>query len=150
MRILLLLFLTLTFAGELEVEGDLTVTGDIDSPTIDALSGMKPDRIYRYIQPDNGTYFTFIVPEGKLWRIELWGGVRPTYDEIRLAINGATIGLHFWQGPQSNFLPITLIGGDVIASNVGDDKLFTRGGLTIYEYSTSGSGSEQGMDYIEP
>ncbi len=38
MRILLL-FLTLTFAGELEVDGNLNVTGNIDSPTIDALRG---------------------------------------------------------------------------------------------------------------
>ena len=40
--------ITTLFAGELEVEGNLTVTGDIDSPTIDALSGMKPERIYSF------------------------------------------------------------------------------------------------------
>ena len=40
--------------------------------------------------------------------------------------------------------------GDVISSDVGDANLFTRGGLTIYEYSVSSTGTEQGMDYIEP
>ena len=46
MRIIIILSLvTGLFAGELEVEGNLTVTGDIDSPTIDAL---RDDGNYEY------------------------------------------------------------------------------------------------------
>ena len=41
--IVLLLFTTLIFAGELEVDGDLTVLGNINAP---GLGGMKPERIY--------------------------------------------------------------------------------------------------------
>ena len=44
----LIIALSLVMAGELEVQGNLNVTGDINSPTIDALSGMKPERIYKY------------------------------------------------------------------------------------------------------
>ena len=58
MRILLL-FLTLTFAGELEVDGNLTVTGDINSPTIDALGGMKPERIYTYLRVHNARFLFY-------------------------------------------------------------------------------------------
>ena len=45
-KICLFVCVACLFATELEVEGNLTVTGDINSPTIDALGGMKPDRIY--------------------------------------------------------------------------------------------------------
>ena len=39
MRILtIILCISFIFSGELEVEGNLNVTGNIDSPTIDALS----------------------------------------------------------------------------------------------------------------
>ena len=44
-KIIILSLLTGLFAGELEVEGNLTVTGDIVSPTIDAL---RDDGNYEY------------------------------------------------------------------------------------------------------
>ena len=147
-------------ATELEVDGNLTVTGDINSPTIDALSGMTPDRIYRLIQPNDGSTFVLTVPENKFWRIELWGGATgynsftaTTKDYCQLAINGATIELSARYGNgwsrTSVYTPITLVAGDVISNNIYNNG-FTEGGLTIYEYSISGSGSEQGMDYIVP
>ena len=64
-KIFTILILSSLFAGELEVEGNLTVTGDIDSPTIDALSGMKPERIYTF-QRDSNQDFSFTVPENKM------------------------------------------------------------------------------------
>ena len=67
-KIFTILILSSLFAGELEVEGDLTVTGDIISPTIDALSGMKPDRIYRYVGVQHETK-GLTVPNNKLWLI---------------------------------------------------------------------------------
>ena len=147
------------FSGELEVEGNLNVTGDINSPTIDALSGMKPERIYRYIAGDDGSSFTLTVPENKLWRIEFWGGanVYSTYwanqhYSVKLAINGVTITLsesHSSQLHPRNYNALTLVGGDVISNNL-ENYSFMQGGLTIYEYSISGSGTDQGMDYIEP
>ena len=158
MRILLLT-LTLVFAGELEVEGDLNVTGNIDSPTIDALEGMKPSRIYRHIQPSDGSTFTFTVPENKMWRIEFWGGAM-SCSQSWIHVNGATVAFSDVIQPpcnscqthtnRSNYTPITLIAGDIISNNIVDPCPFTRGGLTIYEYSISSSGTDQGMDYIEP
>ena len=145
-------------ATELEVDGNLTVTGDINSPTISALSGIKPSRIYRHIQPSDGSTFTLSVPENKMWRIEFWGGAVGC-DQSWVSVNGATVAfadlIHFSSGMggktnRNNFTPITLMGGDVISNNITDPCPFTRGGLTIYEYSVSSSGTDQGMDYIEP
>ena len=59
-KIFTILIFTSLFAGELEVDGNLTVTGDINSPSIDALSGMKADRIYSY--ESNGLW-SFIMTE---------------------------------------------------------------------------------------
>ena len=45
-KIIIPIILSFVFAGELEVDGNLTVTGGIDSPTIDAL---RDDGEYEYI-----------------------------------------------------------------------------------------------------
>ena len=45
-KIFTILILSSLFAGELEVDGNLTVTGGIDSPTIDAL---RDDGDYEYV-----------------------------------------------------------------------------------------------------
>ena len=68
MKYILLIFISFTFAGELEVNGDLKVTGAINSPSIDALSGMKPERIYSYYR-DHNSSFNLTVPENKIWKI---------------------------------------------------------------------------------
>ena len=44
-KIIILIILSFVFTGELEVDGDLIVTGGIDSPTIDAL---RDDGDYEY------------------------------------------------------------------------------------------------------
>ena len=156
----LIIALSLVLAGELEVEGNLNVTGDINSPTIDALSSMKPERVYRYIAGDDGSFFTLTVPDNKLWRIEFWGGANyystfyaTDHFSVKLVINGFTITLsekrHNSTGTRDNYNAITLVGGDTISNNLGNEG-FMQGGLTIYEYPISGSGTDQGMDYVEP
>ena len=158
MKKLLILLIAFTFTQELEVDGDLTVVGSINSPTIDALEGMKASRIYRHIQPSDGSTFILYVPENKMWRIEFWGGAIDC-DESWVAVNGAIVAFsdliefsHPVHGKtnRSNFTPITLMAGDVISNNITDPCPFTRGGLTIYEYSITSSGTSQGMNYVEP
>ena len=142
MKKLLILCLTFTFATELEVDGNLKVTGDIDSPTIDALAGVTPDRIYTYraIAP-----FSFTVPQGKFWKIVPSAGgvgsnagtfvyvvIGDNPDEILVPLNS-----EFWLFENKSFSSSTEIG-------------MYAGLYTIYEYSISGSGTDQGMDYIVP
>ena len=127
-KLFVILSLTFLLAGELEVDGDLTVSGAIQSPTIDALSGMKPERIYAF-QKDTDENFTFTVPEGKMWAVQ----VSPNW---YLRINGA------------DYLfskPAILLPGWTLES-IYSDPIY----LHIYEYPISGSGTEQGMDYIIP
>jgi len=155
MKKFLIILLAFSFTQELEVDGDLTVVGSINSPTIDALEGMKASRIYRHIQPSDGSTFILYVPENKMWRIEFWGGAIDC-DQSWVAVNGAIVGLADLIDPyggntnRSNFTPITLMAGDVISNNITDPCPFTRGGLTIYEYSITSSGTSQGMNYVEP
>ena len=125
----LLLFTTLLFAGELEVDGDLTVLGNVNAP---GLGGMKPERIYNYIRSHDGEPFSFSVPSEKLWII-VNGGSSNTFniDEKQVTLsNTSSFGL----------LPLQTISSPY-------DNSVT---LTIYEYSISGSGTSQGMDYVEP
>ena len=137
-KIIILSLLTGLFAGELEVEGDLKVTGNIDSPTIDALSGMKPDRIYRY-QTD-GDQFSLIVPEGKIWRLNAIS----SNDSFGVQINGFNYYLVNYRGGQ---LDVIVMSGDILSHHSSANYSAL---LNIYEYSISGSGTDQGMDYIEP
>ena len=132
---ILLLTLSLLFTQELEVQGNLKVSGDIDSPTIDALSGMKPERIYRYVNGSDNT-FSFTVPEGKIWYVHIMNG--------RIKSQGWYFG-----GEYSNGYYI-FIQNDIIQSYYQDTSGNNNVGLNIYEYSISGSGTDQGMDYIEP
>ena len=144
-KIIILSFLTGLFAGELEVEGDLTVTGDIVSPTIDALSGMKPDRIYTHIS--NNNYFSFTVPENKVWYVEIALTGMSTISRIR--INGILLDLidgNYRASGNPNFV----LQPSYTLENDDYNGTFGKVVLSIYEYSISGSGTDQGIDYIEP
>ena len=79
----LIIALSLVLAGELEVDGNLNVTGDINSPTIDALVGMKLERIYKYFKETDAS-FSFTVPEGRIWNII--GNIESNY--IKIVVNG--------------------------------------------------------------
>jgi hypothetical protein len=167
MRILLI-FLTLTFATELEVEGSLKVTGGIDAqgqpitnvgnpvnPTdavpmsavggvvsnMMSLSGMSPpERIYFHGHPTGypNTY-EYTVPEGKLWIIILSRGMLEIYD----ANNN---GMSYLESPreEGSSKEFAIFPGYRIWTQ-HNDVVFN-----IYEYSITSSGNSQGMDYVEP
>jgi len=158
MRILLI-FLSLTFAAELEVEGGLTVTGGIDAQgqpitnvgnpvnpqdaiPMSAVSGVvtnamslagmnPPERIYRHNRAIADQSWSFSVPVNKLWIINF-------SENASIYLNGSQCHLE----PNST---VAFFSGDNLSS-------WTNGStyITIYEYSISGSGTDQGMDYVEP
>ena len=144
-KIFTILILSSLFAGELEVEGDLTVTGDIDSPTIDALSGMKPDRIYTHIS--NNDYFSFTVPENKVWYVEI--SLTGMSNMSRIKINNIQLDLidgNYRASGNPNFV----LQPGYNLENVDWQGYYNKVVLNIFEYSISGSGTDQGMDYVEP
>ena len=136
-KIFTILILSSLFAGELEVDGNLTVTGDINSPSIDALSGMKPDRIYKY-EHDGNIPFNFTVPENKFW---MFNAIGPESTEFFL--NNNIVNFHKYSG--SNFT--LAFSGDVLSDDPSEHQPYV---LSIYEYSISSSGTDQGIDYIVP
>ena len=132
----LIIALSLVMAGELEVQGNLNVTGDINSPTIDALSGMKLERIYYFDRSENES-FSFTVPVGKVWSLL----TTSEYNEINISVNGTKVTL-LNGNVQYN---ISLLPGSVISNYTGSPYI-----MNIYEYPISGSGTDQGMEYIVP
>ena len=160
MRYILILFLTLSFTQELQVEGYLKVTGSIDAQgnpitnvgnpiassdavnmgflqtEIAGLAAMKPERFYKKLlnEPDNS--ISLIVPIGKTWKIISAG-------EISALVNGVEIILSEVYGGSNS--TIWIFPNDAITISG-----YGNGCVTIFEYSISGSGSEQGLDYIEP
>ena len=151
MRILtIILYMSFAFSGELEVQGNLNVTGDINSPTIDALSGMNPDRIYRYA----GIQFEtkgLAVPEGKFWYIASsipQPGSSPS-GEVVVRQNDASIAYLSTYSSANNsrasISPVIMLSGDIFEIYFGAKAI-----INIYEYPISGSGTDQGMDFIEP
>jgi hypothetical protein len=142
-KLFLILSLSFMLAGEMEVDGDLNVSGDINSPTIDALEGIKPERIYRYVGLDGETY-GLIVPNNKCWVIS--GTMPRSSGEIHIKQNNETIGMLAYNTSQKVYASsFVMLSGD-------DFQIyFSKPGiLNIYEYSISGSGTDQGMNYIIP
>ena len=164
--LLTILLITGVFAQELEVEGSLKVIGEIDAqgnaitnvgnPTQDTdavnlstvrdMSGMKPERIYRFERAENEN-FNITVPEGKIWRITAALSSLNPYVDINniegVMITSSDISdLEFWLLPGDNIRMHFSPGGGY----TGTYPFI----LNIFEYSSSGSGTDQGMDYIEP
>ena len=79
--------------------------------------------------------FSFTVPENKIWVIRGFSNV-----DARIFINGVST--------------LRVLGDDggvvVPAGSIISDAYSDGYYLNIYEYPISGSGTEQGMDYIEP
>ena len=130
----ILLFTTLIFAGELEVDGDLTVLGNVNAP---GLGGMKSERIYQ-LEID-GWSEDIVVPDGKVWIIT--AGTFISIISIRL--NGFDSGYINRDGNSSNFYAFP---SQVVNINSGNYEVI----ISIFEYSISASGTDQGMDYVEP
>ena len=145
MKFIFIILFSIIAAGEMEVDGDLIVTGGIDSPTIDALSGMKPERIYTHIS--NNNYFSFTVPQNKVWYVEIALTGMSTMSRIR--INNILLDLidgNYRSSGNPNFV----LQPSYTLENDDYSGTFGKVVLSIYEYSISGSGTDQGMDYIVP
>jgi hypothetical protein len=165
------LLLSFLFAQELEVDGGLKVTGEIDATgnvltnlgdpvaetdavnlrSLDGLGGMKPERIYR-VQPTDDTQYT--TPENKFWQLFInydGSGYLNTYGP-KIIINGITLKL--WETRTtsgSNDMPtkqFLLLPNDTFNCYfVNNEQTYH---VVIFEYAITESGTEQGMDYIVP
>ena len=136
----ILILSTLLFAGELEVDGDLTVLGNVNAP---GLGGMKPERIYRLEIPTDYIWTQAItVPNQKTWVIS----PAAISGSIILNLNGSTIGGIVWFSNDfttSNFISFQ---GDVLQFQCGSIGSY----ISIFEYPISATGTSQGMNYVEP
>ena len=128
----ILLFTTFLFAGELEVDGDLTVLGNLNAP---GLGGMKPERIYSLPVTYTNEGSNLIVPNGKVWRLTgSSGGI--TIDILGTPNISADI---------NNNSDVWLLQNKEFTITHAGESL-----MTIFEYPISASGTDQGMDYVEP
>lgn len=139
------------FSGELEVDGGLTVTEGVTASSFVGNGvgltgiGIKPEKIYTHIS--NNEYFSFTVPENKVWYVEITLTSMSTMSRIKInhiqldLINGnyKTVGN-----------PSFVLQPGYNLENVDYQGTYGKVVLSIYEYSISGSGTDQGMDYIEP
>ena len=163
MKLLLtIISFSLLLSQQLQVDGNLKVTGEIDAQgqaiknvgvpqsatdavnlaTAQGLAGMKPERIYHYYR-DISASFNFVVPENKVWKILAYTATISSSPSIN--INGDN---YFLGEVQDSAGPIEIwaLNGAVIENN-GNDYRFS---MTIFEYSIQSSGTDQGMDYIVP
>ena len=159
MKLLLtIISFSLLLSQQLQVDGNLKVTGEIDAQgqaiknvgvpqsatdavnlaTAQGLAGMKPERIYKY-EKENQASFSFTVPEGKIWILS--NLIQSSSSTLYLNINGSTYILSTTNVDKQ----VVLFSGDIISEY--SDGIFL---LNIYEYSIQSSGTDQGMDYIVP
>jgi len=136
MRILILLLFSFGLSGEMEIDGDLKVTGSIDAP---GLGGMKPERIYQ-LELVNGDWTSeIVVPVNKLWIITM--GTFNT-GGVHIKVDGDDGGNIKDNDLLSNFAAFSLQSLEFYT--------YYKMIVNIYEYSISGSGTSQGMNYVEP
>ena len=162
---------------ELEVDGALKINGQIDVAgnnlinlgdplvetdavnlrTVEQISSIRPTKIFaaEIISPS-----TFTVPADKFWKLQInYQGSEYSYDGNHswpaIIINGNTHRL--WQPNGNNaawanelktyiFMPNTNYSFVFSSNNPPAQKYF----VNIYEYSFTGQGTEQGMNYIVP
>ena len=93
---------------------------------------MKPERIYS--TTIEGTY---TVPIDKAWKVLVAG------EEVRFILNEKQLNFRSEYGGYGN--AFWAMPGNLLTVNSLHDAI-----IIIYEYSISGSGTSQGMDYIEP
>ena len=148
---------SLVLAGELEVDGSLKVSQGIDAQgqaisnvgsavldsdatnlsTVRSMLGMKPTRIYTKVLSAGGSDQTwqFTVPENRFWIPALAG-----HGTIQLAAI-ATLD------KEPGAYPVIFAPGMIVTVNMAAGN---NGLLTIHEYPISASGTEQGLDFIQP
>ncbi len=154
MKKLCLLLLAFSFAQELEVDGNLTVTEDVTASSfvgdgsgltnLPSLGDMKPERIYLLNLDANETSSELIVPNDKFWIIKA-----STYTSARIIYDGLTIAYLSSIGAYgTSSEPIAILNNQEI--NIYNSNGWARCIINIFEYPISGSGTDQGMDYIEP
>ena len=142
-KILSLFLITFIFAGNLEVEGSISVTEGVTASSfvgdgsgltnLQSLGGDKPERIYRITVPYEESV-TYVVPSGKVWAVTLVGrGGNVSINGNSLSMEGTDVTGTFW-----------IFQNDILSAESQGIH------MNIFEYSISGSGSEQGMDYIIP
>ena len=162
-KIYLLIGISCLFANELEVDGSLKVSGGVDvqgnvisnvgdpvNPTdavnmnsvggvvnnILSLAGMEPpERIYTKSIENVDSGFDATVPDGKIWCINITGA------GIYFVIDGKDV---YTAGENS---PIIWV---LQNSTISLGQSANKNWLTIFEYSITSSGTDQGMDYIVP
>ena len=132
MKKILFILLSFCLAGEMEIDGDLTVLGSVNAP---GLGGMKPERIYFLGSYNSDVIGNYTVPEGKLWAVYV-----VTESFQLLDSNPQFIEAISYVHNQPIILPP---GYTVMIEN-------HNAVLNIFEYPISGSGTDQGMDYVEP
>ena len=154
----LIIALSLVFSGELEVDGSLKVSQGIDVQgqaisnvgsavldsdatnlsTVRSMLGMKPTRIYTKVLSAGGSSQTwqFTVPEDRFWIPALASG----NGNIQLA---AIADVNTDPGAY----PVIFAPGMIVTVTM---SMHQNGLLTIHEYPISASGTEQGLDFIEP
>lgn len=162
--LLFLIFTTFLFTQGLQVDGNLIVTGTIDAKgnpitnvgdpveANDAVnmgylhaqsagsSGMEPSRIYRqYLK--SGELFSYNVPNDKVWLITL-----RTQGDIHIYLNSFYIPLLGPYDYTGDEYKIWALPSDTFKCTESFSWVY----LTIFEYPILASGSEQGLEFIEP
>ena len=153
------LFSVSLFSQELEVDGSLKVTGDINATgnvltnlgdpvsgtdavnlrSLNDLASMKPSRIYNYyIELANSWTSEIVVPTGKFWSIK----AASVNNEIEIKINGSSLG-YIYKNVKTTF---TAFPGDAVSF----ETYYAGPVISIFEYPITESGTDQGMDYVEP
>ena len=152
--------LSLAVAGELEVSGSLKVSEGIDAQgqtisnvgsavldsdatnlsTVRSMMGMKPTRIYSTVLSNSSSgpqEFPYTVPDGKIWIPSFAGNAGCLIQLAAITDLPSNPSTH----------PIVLFPGRTLLARING---YSNGILTIYEFPFSSSGTEQGLDFIEP
>ena len=151
-KIIVLMIMNIGFAQDFTVDGDLNVSGNkvlnvadptaetdaVNLRTLNEISGMDVERIYKFENFSNSTSpWSITVPSGKVWLIRLFFGY--------LYING------YYVGNVGTNVPLYLFEGDIITGGSPNSDGSSNAALfNIYEYTPASSGTAYGMDYIEP
>ena len=129
------------FSGELEVDGGLTVTEGVTASSFigngSGLSGIgiKPERIYFLGSYNSDVIGNYTVPEGKLWVVY----VVTEYFQLLDSNLQHILAIY------SSFNQPIILTPNYVVMIENNNTI-----LNIFEYPISGSGTDQGMNYVEP